>query len=221
MALKGWVVNRVNRLFTRVDLPPRATSLGQAVMRRTRDQRIAGARNGGGPEGLGSQQHLGAYAPLIAAMRQELEHFVASHVRMHLAIAEHDRYLLTSIAVECVGDDPSRDLLHRFVREFKPEQIKHYLAKEVIGRLPNASAIDLSHFGGLNATRDDAAADETYGELLSELRRNEPRAGEHPFKINLKGRWSEHGAAGAIDKRRESEATRTPVAGRALDIEID
>ena len=24
MALKGWVINRVNRLFTRVDLPPRA-----------------------------------------------------------------------------------------------------------------------------------------------------------------------------------------------------
>ena len=48
MALKGWVINRVNRLFTRVDLPPRATSLGQAVMRRTRDPRTAGARNGGG-----------------------------------------------------------------------------------------------------------------------------------------------------------------------------
>ena len=37
------------------------------------------------------------------------------------------------------------------MREFKPEQIKRYLAKEVIGRLPNASAIDLAHFGGLNA----------------------------------------------------------------------
>ena len=220
MALKGWVVNRVNRLFTRVDLPPRATSLGQAVMRRTREQRIAGARNAGGQEGLGSQQHLGAYTPLIAAMRQELEHFVASHVRMHLAIAEHDRYLLTSIAVECVGDDASRDLLHRFVREFKPEQIKHYLAKEVIGRLPNASAIDLSHFGGLNATRDDAA-DDTYGALLSELRRSEQRPGEHPYKVNLKGRWSEHGNANAADIARGFESTRTPIAGRTLEIEID
>src|SRR6266513_913853 len=185
MALKGWVINRVNQLFTRVDLPPRATSLGQAVMRRTRDPRTAGARNGGGHEGLGSQHQLGAYAPLIGALRQELEHFVASHVRMHLAIAEHDRYLLTSIGVECTGDEQSRELLQRFVREFKPEQIKQYLAKEVIGRLPNASAIDLSHFGGLNATRD-ASADETYGELLSELRRSEPRAGEHPYQVSLK-----------------------------------
>ena len=221
MALKGWVINRVNRLFTRVDLPPRATSLGQALMRRTRDQRTAGGRNGSGHEGLGSQQHLGAYATLIAALRQELEHFVASHVRMHLAIAEHDRYLLTSIGVECTGDEQSRELLQRFVREFKPEQIKQYLAKEVIGRLPNASAIDLSHFGGLNATRDDAVADETYGELLSELRRSEPRAGEHPYKVSLKGRWSEHGIVAATDKGRGFEATRTPIAGRALEIEID
>jgi hypothetical protein len=219
MALKGWVLNRVNQLFTRVDLPPRATPLGQAVMRRARDQRTTAARNGGSAEGLGSQQHLGAYAPLIAALRQELEHFVASHVRMHLAIAEHDRYLLTSIAVECVGDDPSRELLHRFVREFKPEQIKHYLAKEVIGRLPNASALDLSHFGGLNAARD-ADADEAYGELLSELRRSELRSGERPYQVSLKGRWSEHGAVAATDKGRELEAKRTPVAGRALEIEI-
>src|SRR5438270_8518651 len=196
MALKGWVLNRVNQLFTRVDLPPRATSFGQAMMRRTREQRTGVVRNGAAQEGLPSQQHLGAYAPLIAAMRQELEHFVASHVRMHLAIAEHDRYLLTSIAVECVGDDPSRELLQRFVREFKPEQIKQYLAKEVIGRLPNASAIDLSHFGGLNAAREnaDTAADATYGDLLAELRRGEPRAGEHPYQVSLKGRWSEQGA---------------------------
>src|SRR5438105_486359 len=221
MALKGWVLNRVNQLFTRVDLPPRATSLGQVVIRRTREQRTAGARNGAGNEGgWGSRQQLGACTPLIAAMRQELEHFVASHVRMHLAIAEHDHYLLTSIAVECAGDDAARELLHRFVREFKPEQIKHYLAKEVIGRLPNASAIDLSHFGGLNATRDDAA-DDTYGALLSELRRSEQRPGEHPYKVNLKGRWSEHGNANAADIARGFESTRTPIAGRTLEIEID
>ena len=45
------------------------------------------------------------------------------------------------------------DLLRRFVREFKPEQIKRYLSKEVIGGLSNASAIDLSQFAGLNAER--------------------------------------------------------------------
>ena len=83
MALKGWVINRVNRLFTRVDLPPRATPFGEAVMRRTREPRTPGIRNGGHHDALsGSQQHLGAYAPLVAAMRHELEHFVASQVRM-------------------------------------------------------------------------------------------------------------------------------------------
>ena len=225
MALKGWVINRVNRLFTRVDLPPRATPLGEAVMRRTRDQKMPGARNGGQPEILaGSQQHLGAYAPLVAAMRQELEHFVASHVRMHLAIAEKDRYLLTSVAVDCVGDDQARDLLQRFMREFKPEQIKQYLAKEVIGRLPNASAIDLSHFGGLNVAKDnaDSAADAAYGDLLAELRRGEPRAGEPPYQVSLKGRWSEQSAlAVAAEKGRGFEISRTPLAGRTLEVEID
>lgn len=224
MALKGWVINRVNRLFTRVDLPPRATPFGEAVMRRTRDQRAAGTRNGGAHDAVSGSQHLGAYAPLIAAMRQELEHFVASQVRMHLAIAEKDRYLLTSIAVECVGDEQAAELLNRFLREFKPEQVKQYLAKEVIGRLPNASAIDLSHFGGLNVAKEgaDSVADETYGELLAELRRSEPRPGERPYQVSLKGRWSEQGIpVVAPEKARAPEAPRTPLAGRTLEIEID
>src|SRR5206468_8517699 len=138
------------------------------------------------------------------------------------AIAEKDRYLLTSIAVECVGDDHARDLLQRFMREFKPEQIKQYLAKEVIGRLPNAGAIDLSHFGGLNVEHDraNAAADEAYSELLAELRRDEPRPGEQPYRVALEGRWSEQGAvATAPDKGRGFEIARTPPDGRTLEVE--
>ena len=157
-------------------------------------------------------------------MREELEQFVASHVRMHLAIAEHDRYLLTSIEVECVAGDESRELLQRFMREFKPEQIKHYLAKEVIGRLPNASAIDLAHFGGLKSRRREAtSADEAYGELLAELRRTEPRPGQRPYQVSLKGRWSELDpqAAGTKDKARGFDVPRTPLAGRTLEVEID
>ena len=111
MSLKGWVLNKVNRMFTRVDLPPRGMVLAEPVMRRPGEQRVAGLRaTGNGHEMLPNPQHLGAYAPLVAAMREELEHFVASHVRMHLAIAEHDRYLLTSIEVECVNGDESREL---------------------------------------------------------------------------------------------------------------
>jgi hypothetical protein len=221
MSLKGWVLNKVNRLVTRVDLPPRATPLGQAIMRRAGEPRAPGVRANGNQDTLPRPQHLGAYAPLVAAMREELEHFVTSHVRMHLAIAEHDRYLLTSIEIECVAGDESRELLQRFMREFKPEQIKLYLAKEVIGRLPNASAIDLAHFGGLNAAPGDGA-DEAYGELLAELRRTEARAGQKPYQVSLKGRWSELApAAGAEDKARGFDVPRTPLAGRTLEIEID
>src|SRR5204862_6131563 len=92
MAIKGWVVHKVNRLFTRVDLPPRATPLGQAVMRHKGEKREPELRTTAGHDMLPRPQHLGAYAPLVAAMREELEQFIAGHVRRHLAIAEHDRY---------------------------------------------------------------------------------------------------------------------------------
>ena len=59
MAIKGWVVHKVNRLFTRVDLPPRATPLGQAVMRAKREPDA----RGGAADSLPRPQHLGAYAP--------------------------------------------------------------------------------------------------------------------------------------------------------------
>src|SRR2546423_815943 len=118
MALKGWVINRVNRLFTRVDLPPRATPLGEAVMRRTRDQKMPGVRNGGQPEILAGAAH-----------------------------------------------QPAAD---------------------------------------------------------GELRRGEPRAGEHPYQVSLKGRWSEQGAlAVAASMGRGFEISRTPLAGRTLEVEID
>ena len=221
MAIKGWVVHKVNRLFTRVDLPPRATPLGQAVMRAQREPKL---RSSAGHDSLPRPQHLGAYAPLVAAMREELEQFVASHVRMHLAIAEHDRYLLTSIEVECESDT-ERDLLRRFMREFKPRQVKTYIEKEVIGRLPNASAIDLAHFGGLNTAtvEGDGAADEAYGELLAELKSSEPRPGAQPYQVSLKGRWSELDVTpgGAREKGTGGTVPRTPLAGRTLEVEID
>src|SRR4029077_12935031 len=95
--------------------------------------------------------HLGPYAPLISAIRDELEHFATSELRLHLAIAERDRYVLTSIEVDCADDADGADLLRCFTEEFTPEQTKRFLARDVIGRLPNASAIDLTQFGGRNA----------------------------------------------------------------------
>jgi hypothetical protein len=126
-----------------------------------------------------SFEHLGQYGSLVKAMRDELEGFVANDLRRHLAIAERDRYVLTSIHVDSTGADDGRRLLERFCREFTPEQIKQYLAKEVIARLPNASAIDLSQFAGLNAGREAAPegpADDDFEDLMNELRDAEPAA---------------------------------------------
>ena len=96
-------------------------------------------------------------------------------MRLHLAIAERDRFLLTAIGIGCESSDEARRLLQQFVREFKPEQVKRYLAREVIGGLPNAAAIDLSQFAGLfdaDAARvaEEEAEGGEYRELLEALR---------------------------------------------------
>src|SRR4029453_1483501 len=89
---------------------------------------------------------------------EALARFGAPHLRLHLAIAERDRYVLTSIVIDSIGPDDTRTLLARFVREFAPEQVKHYLSREIIARLPNASAIDLTQFAGLTTGGESAAA---------------------------------------------------------------
>src|SRR5947199_269291 len=139
---------------------------------------------------LSRAEHLGPYAPLIGAIRDELEHVVAGHVRLHLAIADRDRFLLTSIGVRCPDDGQARDGLAQFMREFKPEQVKRYLVREVIAALPNASAIDLTQFAGLFDA--DAAGDgNDYRELLVALRGEGPVATAAAYQVSIVGRWSE------------------------------
>ena len=135
-------------------------------------------------------EHLGAYRPLVAAIREELERFVATDLRLHLAIAERDRYVLSSIVIDSVGPDETRTLLARFVREFAPEQVKHYLAREIIARLPNASAIDLTQFAGLRPAAIPQARLTNYDDILDELRSDEPEVAK-PFEVTLVGRWSD------------------------------
>src|SRR5215831_977509 len=139
MSFKNWILHKMNGLATRSDLPRspvlRAPAMESPAVVRRDPRRTSGATDAD----LLAAPHLGAYAPLIGAIREELEHFVASYLRLHLAIAERDRYLLTSIAVQPTGSAPddANELVRRFTLEFKPEQIKRYLAKEVIGSLPN------------------------------------------------------------------------------------
>ncbi len=222
MSIKSWLLHKVHGLTTRVDLPRNAV-LRSPVLGTTGESPPAvgrSARRSAGVPHIPSEPvvpHLGPYAPLIAAIRDELQGFVVSHLRLHLAIAERDRYLLTSIDVKGIGPAED-DLLRRFIQEFKPEQIKHYFAKEVIGALPNAAAIDLSQFAGLNARDDADREDDDYGELLAELRSGKPGSSLRPYEVSLVGRWSEAGpAAGAS----QLAAPATPLAGRTVAIEIE
>ena len=149
MSLKTFLLGRMNRAFGRPDLPPYETASHTVGDASVALQDAVYGRPAARPRASVGLEHLGAYRPLVAAIREELERFVATDLRLHLAIAERDRYVLTSIAIESIGPDETRTLLARFVREFAPEQVKQYLAREIIARLPNASAIDLSQFAGL------------------------------------------------------------------------
>ena len=219
MSLKDWLLHKMNGIATRPDLPRspvlRTRVDPPAVTRR--DAR-RGA-NGQVPAPAPQAPHLGPYAPLVNAIREELETFVVSHLRLHLAIAEHDRYLLTSIDVRATTPGEGDELLRRFTREFRPEQIKHYLEKEVIGALPNASAIDLTQFAGLNAGQgeEDSEDDDSYSELLAELKSAKPAPNVRPFEVSLIGRWSEH----APGDSRRAGTPHTPLAGRNVEIAIE
>src|SRR6478672_4399349 len=96
MTLKRWVLGKVNEgprhLGSRVPPNLRGEPLEPTVAApaTVRDAEVT---------------HLGPYGALIGAIRAELEHFAAGPLRLHLAIAEGDRYVLTSIEVECEKDE--------------------------------------------------------------------------------------------------------------------
>ena len=242
MSLKNWIlhgVHRMNGLAARGDLPeprvdvdssvpPQAAS-GAAPARAERGKRVAAMRE----PTLASAEHLGAYAPLIDAIRDELEHFVASHVRLHLAIAERDRFLLTAVGIGCESSEEARHLLQQFVREFKPEQVKRYLAREVIGGLPNAAAIDLSQFAGLfdaDAARvaEEEAEGGEYRELLEALRAKPGVAALPGYRVSVLGRWVELDAGArpvapmqASTSVPPAAVPGTPLAGQRCEFDVE
>jgi FHA domain len=231
MKLKGWMLRKVNGVGTpgaRVEPPSRAPTAARnasVLQSNAREPRLGtyGEQRGAAPDDV---ENLGPYRTLIGVIREELEHFVTTQLRLHLAIAERDRYVLTSVEVECEESDEHRELLRRFISEFKPEQIKHYLAKEVIAGLRNASAIDLSQFAGLNAVQQDAGTGEEaerYGELLAELRHGSPRSAARPYRVTLLGRWSQLDApAPASDRASPRPRTaQTPLSPQAFAIDIE
>src|SRR4029450_13766953 len=112
MSLKTFLLGRMNKVFTRADLPPR-----HAALHTVGEDGVALAEP---PPVRGRSSprlaHLGVYRPLVGAIREELERFVASDLRLHLAIAERDRYVLTSIEIESIAPDARRTLLALLVR---------------------------------------------------------------------------------------------------------
>lgn len=222
--MKSWVLHRVQGIgavagrpdLGRDTLPGGDPGLDAEV--RTRHE-----AGGFAEPSLADVEHLGVYAPLIGAVRDELEHFVASQVRLHVVIADRDWFTLTSIGVRSPAGAAARDLLHRFMQEFRPEQVKRYLAREVIGRLPNAAVIDLSQFAGLCdlEARDLAEEEGEYRELIAALRAGPETAVTRPYEISVLGRWSENDQpVGAARGTRGEPTPATPLAGRRHEFDV-
>lgn len=195
MSLKSWVINRKRRgLLSRVDLPPRDTQFEPGWTGETQaGEPLTGEHASNArliEPALPPAAHLGAYAPLIAAIRAELEHFIVSQLQLHLAIADRDRFVMTAIAVHCRGAEAARERLRKFRREFKPEQIKRYLMREVIAGLPNAASLDLSQFSGL-VDAEAEGQDDDYSDLLAALEGPVADAAALVYEIELVGRWTE------------------------------
>ncbi len=213
MSLKSWVlerVHRMNELVGRADLAPR-------------DSVPPFASTVAPPESVPADlEHLGVYAALVRAVREELEHFVIGALRLHLAIADRDRFMLTSIGVRCPDDGEARALLAQFMREFKPEQVKRYLAREVIAGLPNASAIDLTQFAGLfDADGNDEGHD--YRELILALRGDAPPSDSAAYQVSIVGRWSEQDAHAPVPPPAAQAigTPATPLAGLRCEFEVE
>ena len=225
MTVKSWMLQRVQGIGSaagRPDLPARGTRPG-------RDPELEGpvgearARAGLFAEpALGSAEQLGSYAPLIGAVREELEHFVASHVRLHVVIADRDRFVLTAIGVRSPGGTDARERLQQFMREFRPEQVKRYFAREVIGRLPNAAVLDLSQFAGLSDLEAHGhQADDEYAELVAALR-TEPAPATSAYEISVIGRWIEADAQATDGSGARGRPTpSTPLAGKRATFDLD
>ncbi|MEO5844807.1 MAG: FHA domain-containing protein [Caldimonas sp.] len=226
MSMKSWVLHRVQGIGAaagRSDLPARDSRHLHEPDLDVDAGPYTGADVGAAADPLRAGADLGVYAPLIGAVRDELEHFVASHVRLHVVIAERDRFVLTSIGVRSPGGAEARRLLQQFMNEFRPEQVKRYLAREVIGRLPNAAVIDLSQFAGLSDLEagERPGDDDEYRELIAALRTT-PAPPVRAHEVEVLGRWSESEATNAVEGRpRRLDTPATPLAGRRVEFDID
>ena len=222
MSMKGWLLGKVHGPGNEARRVAPSLRDGASVTDTGR------AEHDGSDAGRAREAHLGPYATLIAAIRDELADFVESQLRLHLAIAERDRYVLASIEVACEHDEAHAALLRRFTTEFTPEQIKRYLAREVIAGLRNASAIDLTLFAGLKVERPKVGEGvDPYAALIAELGSGSPDAAARPYDVTLVGRWVRGDALGSdgparrLADERGAVAALTPLASREASLAID
>jgi hypothetical protein len=151
---------------------------------------------------------------------EELEQFVSTQLRLHLAIAERDRYVPSSIEVECDEADEHRELL-RIRRRVQARQIAPS-GQEVIAGLRNASAIDLSQFAGSTPQQTVPPTESRSAtRICSPSLIAAPAQRRRPYRWMLLGRWSPRRALAAGERPCGARTAPTPLAAPALSIDIE
>ena len=164
-------------------------------------------------------EHLGAYRPLIAAISEELERFVATDLRLHLAIAEQ-RPLRAHVHRDRAASVPTSTgataaplppRVRAGAGEALPREGDHRAAAERERHRPLAVRRPRPGRGSRAAPAGEDAA---YADLLAELRSDAPVV-ERPFEVTLVGRWSDTARTGAPLRAGKAPAASpvTPMAG--------
>ena len=142
-------------------------------------------------EGAGAAQaHLGAYAPLVAAIRDELEHFAASQLRLHLAIAERDRYVLTSIEVACDESERAREPaapVHRRVHARADQALPRARHHRRPAQRERDRPVAVRRAERRASAPTSRARTIRTRALIAELKGNVPDAGTRAFDVTLVG----------------------------------
>ena len=202
---------------------PRASLHGAAGAGRATAASPAIARSAGHATTAAREtpEHLGPYAALIGAIREELEHFVASQLRLHLAIAERDRYVLdVDRGASASEADEHRELLRRFMRRVQARADQALSRAGSDRRLAQRErdrpvAVRRPQCGA--RTPKPPSRTTTTRELLAELRSGRRARSARPYRGDrCVGRWSQADVAPARPAQRVRPA-KARLAGDGAD----
>ena len=173
-------------------------------------------------------EHLGAYGPLIAAIRDELEHFVASHVRLHVVIADHDRFVLTSIGMRCAARRRTGAVaaVHARVQARAGQALSGARSDRRLAQRFRHRPVAVRRSVRCRDARPKPTTAST-GISSPRLRTPPPASAQRRYEVSIVGRWTEVDASrpaaasrAAADPRPAGASPSTPLVGPRCEFDI-